>query len=70
MIPESVKSIVEQRLLEYSPAMREIITNMLFQEKHDPIEFERLFAVLDMHDRYRKNYFKESFPEWHSVLVE
>lgn len=69
VIPETIKSIVSQRLLEYSPRMREI-TNMLFQETHDPIKFKKLFTILDMHDTYRKNYFKESFPEWHSVLVE
>ena len=69
VIPETIKSIVSQRLLEYSPRMQEI-TNMLFQETHDPIKFNKLFTILDMHDTYRKNYFKESFPEWHSVLVE
>jgi sulfatase maturation enzyme AslB (radical SAM superfamily) len=68
MIPENTKEIVSQRLLNYSPRMQEI-TNMLFQEKHDAAEFGKLFVTLERHDKYRNNYFNESFPEWHSVLV-
>lgn len=69
VIPEPVKTIVRQRLIDYSSDMHDI-TNMLFQEKHDVEQFNKLFDVLDMHDNYRNNFFKESFPEWYSILKE
>lgn len=69
MIPEDLKILVRDRLLNYSEKMSEI-TNILFQEKHDGAQLSILFESLNKHDNYRKNYFKESFPEWHSILTE
>lgn len=69
IIPEDLKILVRDRLLNYSEKMSEI-TNILFQEEHDNAQLSILFESLTKHDIYRKNYFKESFPEWYSILTE
>lgn len=67
-IPENKKQKVKQKLLSYSNRMVDI-TNML-DGSVDSEEYENFWETIELHDKYRKNYFKESFPEWHSVLVE
>lgn len=67
-IPDSAKRKVADKLLTYSTKMNDI-TNMLEGEM-DSREYKLFLDTVDLHDKYRDNYFKESFPEWHSILTE
>jgi MoaA/NifB/PqqE/SkfB family radical SAM enzyme len=68
-IPENIKEIVRDRLLNYSNKM-DVITSMLGSKESDSKEYGEFLRVTSTHDKYRNNTFKESFPVWHSILVE
>jgi MoaA/NifB/PqqE/SkfB family radical SAM enzyme len=68
-IPENKKELVRDRLLAYSDKL-DVITNMLGSNISDSEEFNQFLRVTSSHDKYRNNHFNESFPEWHSILIE
>jgi MoaA/NifB/PqqE/SkfB family radical SAM enzyme len=68
-IPEEIKLVVSKRLLDYSDKLTNI-TNMLNTSVHNLQEFEMMLSTTEKHDKYRNNYFKESFEEWHAILTK
>jgi hypothetical protein len=68
-IPEEIKPLVSKRLLDYSDKLTNI-TNMLNTSAHNPEEFKMMLSTTEKHDKYRNNFFEESFEEWYPILTK
>ena len=66
-VPEELKSVVEKRLLSYSPTLSNV-TSMLFSKPFNSTEFENLILTTRKHDQYRNNKFQDAFPNWSKIL--
>jgi hypothetical protein len=68
-IPQDIKEAIEQHLGHEDPRVVEII-NFMNGKKSNPLEW-RLFAPnVKGSDEYRKEDFREFFPEFYKVLTD
>ena len=78
-LPNSVKPIIENvlqsidttsiRFLDWSPAIDNLIRYMN-DRNYDSIEFNKFWELTELHDTYRKESFKNTFPELYTLLKE
>ena len=78
-LPNSVKPIIENvlqsidttsiRFLDWSPTIDNLIRYMN-DRNYDSIEFNKFWELTELHDTYRKESFKNTFPELYTLLKE
>tara|TARA_B110001454_G_scaffold210055_1_gene224197 strand:- start:898 stop:1995 length:1098 start_codon:yes stop_codon:yes gene_type:complete len=67
-IPEEVKDVIEKHLGHEDPKVVEII-NFMNGKKSNPLEWIKFFPNVKGSDEYRKEDFREFFPEFYKVLT-
>ena len=68
-IPEDIKDVIERHLGQEDPRIVEIINFMKGKKQH-PLEWRKFFPNVKGSDEYRKEDFREFFPEFYKVLTE
>lgn len=68
-IPEDIKDVIERHLGQEDPRIVEII-NFMKGKKHHPLEWRKFFPNVKGSDEYRKEDFREFFPEFYKVLTD
>ena len=73
-IPESVKSIIEQHLLNYpsdtdsNKFWIDSIIGFMKQKQHNPEVWKEFVLRTNIHDKYRQESYKETFPEFYKII--
>ena len=68
-IPEDIKLVIERHLGQQDPRVVEI-TNFMKGKESNPLEWMKFFPNVKQSDEYRKEDFREFFPEFYKVLKE
>ena len=68
-IPEDIKDVIERHLGQEDPRIVEII-NFMKGKKHHPLVWRKFFPSVRASDEYRKEDFREFFPEFYKVLTD
>ena len=68
-IPEDIKDVIERHLGQEDPRIVEIINFMKGKKQH-PLEWRKFFPNVKGSDEYRKEDFREFFPEFYKILTE
>lgn len=74
-LPPEIKDTIKKKLLEIKPssidnysANIDNIINYMYGQEFNPDEFKEFFKRTEMHDKYRNESFKDTFPELYKLL--